>query len=350
MRRFAASLLTASATLAPAAGLLISTAHATAQPENAALAYWPLFDRVDANLVDRGWEAMKESEKLLAPGTSLAQELVDSGDVVQTAVRAASVRDCDFEIDYSEGFETLLPHLGQMRRLAKLVAVDARRLELAGDVDGAAKRTGALYRMAGHLAEDGVLISSLVAIVIGQTANDQAERLLALNPSETARRDMLEGIIAIDDGDPYDVLSSVAMEQEIVRTWLRQKFSGEDAAVQFFDMMRSFEEPTTDEGREVFEAMSQTEFYAQVDQAADVYSIITAAIYAPDREQRFASLDAALQAGEYGQVALQILPSFEHAADRTVASRDDLARVRAKLEAPTTAQPQGAAQSETGGE
>jgi len=253
--------------------------------DNAALIYWRLFDMYDADLLNEAWTAVNDDESRLEPGTDLAKRLSQQQGVVQLALKASSMEECDFEIDYADGFETILPHLGKMRNVARLLGADARRLELAGDLLGAAERTAALYRVAGHLSEDEVLIGSLVAIAIANVANEQAERLGGLDLDRADRLAILGAIDALDAADPYGVLDAIELEQRIVRTWVVETYAGEDAAAEFYRMMVPLAgDETDDETLADFEAMDEATFHAAVEQtAATIAELFPNAAYAQTR-------------------------------------------------------------------
>lgn len=318
-----------------AATVLAATAMSMASIppiDNAALQYLradPIYDRAGISEI---YDAMQEDDGVLAPGSEGAKAMIERQQVVDLALKGAFMDECDFEVDYSQGFDTLLPHLGQVRALSKLVAVDARRLEVAGDVSGSATRTAALYRMADHISEDGVLIGSLVGMAIANVANQQTARLAGKELSDKDRKLILDAIDVVSTDDPFNVLTAIEMEKEIIVSWLPQKFSGEDAGRQFLEGMTMFGEGPTAEQREVFGSMDEQAFLDAVDLAASSYDEVIAAFDAPDMAERLADIERRVADGEFGPVALVAVPSFGKVFENATRARGDLAAAREQLD------------------
>src|SRR4051812_4448872 len=78
------------------------------------------------------------------------------------------------QLDYSQGFELLLPHLSPMRGIVRLMSADATARVQNNDANGAASLIDQMYGVAGHMGDDRVLISSL----IGQSIFTLADRAL----------------------------------------------------------------------------------------------------------------------------------------------------------------------------
>ncbi|MGL5096213.1 MAG: hypothetical protein ACRDD1_11530, partial [Planctomycetia bacterium] len=83
-------------------------------------------------------------------------------EVVALTLAASRRPSCAFADRSTVDFGTLLGGVQELRDLARLVAADARRLQRADDLVGAADRYKALLRMSRHVAEGGVSIQLLV--------------------------------------------------------------------------------------------------------------------------------------------------------------------------------------------
>lgn len=329
--------LTAAALIALAsAGAAVPVHGATleaASIDNAALLYLRTAETYDRSGINDLYDQMAADAAAVAPGSDGAKKLIRSQDAVNLLLRAAAMDECDFEIDYAEGFDTLLPHLGQIRAMSKLLAADARRLELAGDVSGSVARTAALYRMAGHITRNGVLINSLVGIAIANVGHKQAERLAKLELEDADRQALLAAIDSLSSYDPYDVIDAIKMEQEILRTWVTQRFSGENAAADFYEMMTPManEGAADDEARATFASMDEEAFRTAVEKAASSYDVVLDALYADDMNERLAKLEKRVEAGDYGPVAMIVIPSFAKVAESAQRAKVDLASVREQI-------------------
>ncbi len=139
--------------------------------------------------------------------------------------RGAREEVSDFELDYAQGFELTVPHLADLRTISKLMSKDA--LVRMHDNDGlaAAGDIAAVYRMSGHLADDGLTISSLVGQAIFQEADRVAGAGLdrgALGQDESAR--LLDALKQLPARDPFGVVGCIENEQDMIAGWVRVKY------------------------------------------------------------------------------------------------------------------------------
>jgi hypothetical protein len=91
--------------------------------------------------------------------------------------RAARMRSCDWELDYAEGPNMLIPQLGKGKELGRIALLRAKLRLQKGDINGAEDDIVATLRMARHVSDSTVLISFLV----DNAMEKQAIELLAAN-------------------------------------------------------------------------------------------------------------------------------------------------------------------------
>jgi hypothetical protein len=97
--------------------------------------------------------------------------------------RAAGMKECTFDRDWARPSpDMLLPEGALARDSARLLALDALHHASASRFDRAAEDVAALFGMAGHLAQEPVLISVLVAVNAETTALDALQALAAAGP------------------------------------------------------------------------------------------------------------------------------------------------------------------------
>ena len=152
------------------AGLLlaVSTSPAPAlppDPDNAALLYYQGFlsqpqlteeARVHMGDVARG---------KAAPDDQVREDIGKSAGAIHFAEAAAKVPVCQWGVQFSEGFEALMPQLAQMRFMAFVLIADARVRAADGDYRGALERCLMTETFAYHIGDD-TLISYLVSIAV----------------------------------------------------------------------------------------------------------------------------------------------------------------------------------------
>lgn len=134
-------------------------------PKNAALLYYQAFltvpqeeEPADGQLHDY---AIGKAELNKA-----VEHYIDScRGAIGLAVEASQLADCDWGLQYSQGFNMILAHLGQMRSLARIMIADARIQASKGNDELAFERCITVYKMSRHVG-DKVIISFLVNVAM----------------------------------------------------------------------------------------------------------------------------------------------------------------------------------------
>ncbi|MFA5423536.1 MAG: hypothetical protein WC374_06720, partial [Phycisphaerae bacterium] len=101
----------------------------------------------------------------IEPNEAIRNYVNENRFVIDTVLDAAEVKNCDWGIDYSQGFETKIPQLASFRNIAYLIDADAIILSKDGNYKAALERCMSLSKMARHI-NDRVLVSYLVGIAI----------------------------------------------------------------------------------------------------------------------------------------------------------------------------------------
>jgi hypothetical protein len=98
---------------------------------------------------------------------------------IELAIAATASENCDWGMDYSKGFELLLPHLGPMRKVCQIILLDAQIKAGEGDIEKAMEQSLACFRIARHIKKDTTIISSLVGISVEQLACENIGTILS---------------------------------------------------------------------------------------------------------------------------------------------------------------------------
>lgn len=314
---------------------------------NAALDYWRLInllgeDRLD--LVDRLAEVQGlmhsgteedatpvDEPASLAPGGALAQEFAGEQDLIEDIVRASREASCDFQIRYEDGYAALLPHLSPMRKLARLLVVDARRLALAGEHAAATERLAAMLRMARHLTGDRLLISSLVGVAIADMAMREASWLLDRTDGDKAARGILSAAMdRFPQDDPYNVKAALRLEQDLVASLARQ-FRGPDAGERFVAAYLDISGEWANEQLEPVRAMDGAQFKAEIERAVDAFDLVFAAWDAQDASAELERVSQRFVQGDFGPVASTVVPAFGKVWERDRDAREQLEHFRGRV-------------------
>ena len=237
------------ATMAPTALAL------PADPNNAALLYYQAFLMIAAENLDD--EARIHISDVVRGNAAPDEKVCESISKYKTAIgyaeAAMSLRVCDWGIRYSQGFDTVMPQLAQMRFLTYVVLADARVRASNGDYRGALERCLMTDTLAYHIGDD-TLISYLVSLsirqlgcecikgIMGQTVGDaellqwlrhslatfqagtifpgkslKVEIEFSLSTMQMDRRDKLAGALAPEDKKLAQALAT-ADEETLERT------------------------------------------------------------------------------------------------------------------------------------
>lgn len=145
----------------------------------------------------------------------LSDNLDANKGLIDRLAYATRMTECDWGVPEEPDFDTMLPHLGKVRALARVLNVDARRLARAGQGDAASRRVAGMVRLAGHTAEEGsrTVIEWLVANAVLDLAADAAVYCSA-DFDAPQRGRVLAEFQAIDLDDTFGLEAMIALDIE----------------------------------------------------------------------------------------------------------------------------------------
>lgn len=151
--------------------LLISTSLVFAYPpDNAAVLYY----RASLSYTTNSTMEKKLSE-LIKGNIGIDEEIkayVQRNKIwIKQFVDAGEAPHCDWGIDYSEGFATLMPPYAPLRNLAKIVLAQAKITAESKDYKKSLDLCLSVHKASNHIADGGLLISHLVGISLNEMAN-----------------------------------------------------------------------------------------------------------------------------------------------------------------------------------
>ncbi|MHC4989376.1 MAG: hypothetical protein ACYTGC_00205 [Planctomycetota bacterium] len=292
--------------------LLLSMTSVKADNRNAATWYNRAFETMSRRLTTDDINYLGDyaaSYDVIPPPTPELRAIVAKARfALEYARRGARQGHADFGLDYSQGFDLQLPHLIQMRYLEQLMRADALIRMADGDADGAVETMSSSYRMAGHLGEDGTLISSLVASVIFKHADGGIQYAIdhgQLDASQQAS--LLDAIADLPPGDPFSVVDAVAMEQSVVIDWLSVRFDEAESPEAFADSIAASLGDETLAGE--LADLTEDEFVESLDQYDRMMDEVVEAFAIDDPELArgmLESISAEVGAGEHGALAKMV--------------------------------------------
>jgi len=266
----------------------------------------------DAN--DQGRGASPEVQSLIN----------DLSPVIEMARRGAAQEFSDFGLDRSKGFGMLMPHLGEMRNLSRLLNADARlRLE-RGDSSGAAQSLATMLRMSDHLCDDRTAISSLVGQAISGYADTVLQRGIdegKFNAGDAMT--LLKASSRFSPTDPFRYTEVMAGEQELMITSIEDAIANSDggdgvgdiAAIAGSELPLEF---MTMDKEALRIDVSRLDLF--MDRAVEAFMI-------EDRERgqfELEQLEKEIERGDHGLFAQLFVPALGKLYERMVESEDQL--------------------------
>lgn len=218
----------------------------------------------------------------------------------------------DFNLNYEDGMEILLPHLGSMRTITKIAHAEIVADVQQGRNDLAVDRMQSLIRMTSHLNDDRILISSLV----GRAVYDLADRDIQagldrgiITGNESAH--LASALASLDQADPFGVVEAIATEQFIFSDWMERNFLEPGKRNKLTAMLEG--DPQLNPWAGQLQQMSREQFLAEIDSYNQTMDRYVEAFNQDDpavAKQMMDAIKADIEAGNIGSFAATLIPSF----------------------------------------
>jgi len=151
--------------------LLASTSLINAYPpDNAAVLYHRACMIYDANdkMVDKVSDFAKGR---IGIDDQIREYIKRNKYAIKYFADAGDAPNCDWGLDYSEGFELQMPRLRPLRNLSMIVIARAKIAADSGDYSKALDLCLSVHKAGAHIADGGILVSHLVGISLNALAN-----------------------------------------------------------------------------------------------------------------------------------------------------------------------------------
>ena len=259
--------------------------------DNAATLWQDIFphiqDKNDLGLTQGDWDLISSIAGVNPPPTQKQLErgrvaMAKLGPVLDDVVSTSKLRKCEFEHDYSQGFDMLLPELAPMRQAARILGARANLALADGDWDTYLDSAGASSNLSRQVAQSPVLISSLMSGAIGQLPVSSAQQLVdegSLTPEKAAK--LLEAMDPLRGDDPHGYSS--AMNEEYT-SLISSKMDGKQLASMMDDP----------QGNERLQKLSAEEIHKTALPLAGLYKESAACFLEPNKEAALKRWNAAL--------------------------------------------------------
>jgi len=168
--------------------------------------------------------SVDELRAAVASGDERVSSVRSFEETIESIARAARHRRCIWDWDLSQGIELVLPHLGTMRSMARVVSVHARLAIIEDDPAEAMHHIRTLFAMARHVAEGPTLIEGLVGAAIAGLGVDVVADLMQREDSPNLYWALTElGTPVIDLGD------ALRTERSLLYLWNDELDEARDA-------------------------------------------------------------------------------------------------------------------------
>ncbi|MFN8816166.1 MAG: hypothetical protein ACK5ZV_05485 [bacterium] len=314
---------------APAAG---APGGVVKMPDNAAVVYyryWSMLSREQT-------EAIRElGGELTVPDAAGREQLSKLLGEIQTAsvglARATTIRDAEWNFEFDQGLNALLPELGQLRNTARLFVARARLALADGRADDAAKEIAQIFPLARHTAASPILISSLVSAAINSLGCASVEALLRDGRlTEAGRAVLLEAMQSHMGGaDPFKMAAAIQAERWLIAQWAEKELASRNAA----DRLKLI----TDLGggnAAAAQLLANANVQQAAKQADEYYAAVAAAWSRADADAELAKLEEKVKAGGFGPLAQVMGAAFVNAKRGENRAREAMAKAVAALKAP----------------
>ena len=140
--------------------------------------------------------------------------------VFQQIQEISAIEHCDWELDYSKGFDLLVPHLSQLRKAQLLLSFSMDGDIRNGKTSSAIEQLNSMLEITMHQNTTSLTIGSLVAASSFSMASQHEDLIDATN--DLAQLDsMLEKVNSFDSFDPFGIRKNVGEERKNVLDWLQ---------------------------------------------------------------------------------------------------------------------------------
>lgn len=317
------------------AGMLQPSSFVKPEDRNAALRYWQVLGPLGRNLDEKirgvDWDSVGNAvgaDKMPESFTAIFSDDHDGALARNAAAELVSIsrmRVCNFEVNYEDGPNALLPHLGRMRIGARLLRVYARDAANQGMPEQAGERVAAIVRMGEHSSREPILICSLVGVAIVMTGLEEAQSLHRAGVlNGAARREITAAIEGLDDKDPAGIRRAIEGERDIFLPWIERLAADPEGLKQIGGLVS-----TDDEHKAEIDALlakGRDAVLADVRRAREPYDLMLAAWGGPDAASVRTDVERRVEAGEFGVLARSLTPAFGRMIDSDRKLREQIAQ------------------------
>lgn len=236
---------------------------------------------------------------------------------------AGSMRRSDFDLDRSQGLQMVLPHLGPMRGMARLLEVQTALAIHDGNWDQTQSSLRSLAALGSHAGQDRMLVSSLAGSAIGALSMPVLDAVLDDGTlTQDRAKELLEGLRGWRGIDPFNFGDATRSEYRLLVTTVAGK-NGDEVA----ESLSGFDEAAALRG------MSARQVAQMAAQARAFYERAGAAFETEDEHAARRTIAELEQELRNNPLLAALGPSLERALEAKLRVGGDIAARLGRLEA-----------------
>lgn len=227
--------------------------------------------------------------------------------LIERARSIASSEQCDWQLEYSQGIDLLVPHLGHLREVQKMLHYSMRGELDLGNTSAALTEMNAMIGITQHSAESDLLIGSLVAHSTFKFATSDTTVIDSATEAEYVET-ILASVNNFEDFDPFGARENISNEKNIILNWMN-KTDNPDFTIFQSITGQPIDTTSLDMDVEIERYSNAIEEMGKIFQIKDK----DAALAAADQ------LDKELQDGKFGFLATALCPNAKKLLQNTFA-------------------------------
>jgi len=222
---------------------------------------------------------------------------VQMSPLIARAREISAMEQIDWELDYSQGFDLLLPHLGNLREVEKMLRYSMLGEMDLGNTSAALADMQTMIEIVGHSSKSDLLISSLVS-ASGFSMVTASENIIDSVVSAEELASVLRATEKFEAFDPFGIRANVSKERDITMDWLRNTDHPDFSIFQSITGQQ-IDTSNLDMNDEIEKYSSVMERIDSIFQMTDMDEAMAAA----------AQIDKELESGSLGFLALALSPN-----------------------------------------
>lgn len=244
-------------------GLLLTMISSPAQalppdPDNAALLYYQGF----LSLPELSKEAIDHIEDVakgeIKPDDQVREDISKCNSAIHFADAGAKLPACNWGVEFSQGFDTLMPQLAQMRLMSFVLLADARVRAADGDYRAALERCIMTDTFAYHAGDD-TFISYLVSLHVRYLAYSCIQDIIGRDAGDVEQLLWLKNELAKSMVNTLSLTRPIKFEIEITTDLMRPENIEKLARVladfddkKISEIIRKADGKTLEQGRRIY--------------------------------------------------------------------------------------------------